>query len=197
MPLVEIGVRTALTKAGANLTKVYGPALGLMQQELEKAPAFIREAAEMTIKEKFDLLHPTVDAMDVDLLAAKQQTVEHFRHRRQSGGDGDEGYQQESNDTVCTVFERCLRALLDKRKATAEAQLLSDPEQMVAVVVKALSRSPAFQDSRVGGRPTTDVLDERVRQLQEPELRVLVSLVTGKSAEAAGQRWLAAMNSEA
>jgi hypothetical protein len=168
-----------------------------MLQDLELAPAFIRDAGYLSTRGKWLLARQNPEAPEDVVVAAKQLTCDRLRVRREDSSEGDASESQtRARGDVKRVFWQCLQEVRHSRVRQRADTLFEDRNKLTNAVVAALSKSEFVQTATIDGRPATDVLAEQIAQLDGPELALLAGAVVGGGAAAAGERWLDAIRGQ-
>ena len=68
------------------------------------------------------------------------------------------------------MFHNCLENLLRKQKAVTEDELFGNPDRLLDAVLAKFAAIKPFSKTVVGGQPAADILAERLRSLEPPEL---------------------------
>ena len=192
---IQSAVYLALCRKGVDIEAVRGPEVAGAWQLLQEAPAFIRDANHLPLDEKMQLATIRADASEPMVLRAKEMTVEYLRRRRElrdvkeAKEDSVEG--TDYGNKLDEVFDKCLLNLHRGERVARQQRLFADPEKLLQAVLQKLTASETLEKEQVHGRSATELLAERLSDLDWPEVALLATLVLrSDETDDAVVRWL-------
>jgi hypothetical protein len=196
---IDSGIRVALREAGLDLGTVNGPHIAEMLQLLAEAPASIRDCDFLTVEERYAMFSVSVDGVsDEYVQAAQHATLELFENERVNEPGSVRDSCAPRNSSVTEVFEIALDKIQRQATRAEEDELFTDDAELREGIIKHLAASPSVSDAVVDGRPTADVLNERLRNLERPEFHLIARLVISvDEVDEACRRWLLALKGDA
>ena len=186
--LVQSGVRTALRKAGVDLSRVCGPEVAEAVQIIQGAPDFIRDADFLSLDEQMRLATATADASASVIQRAKEMSVEQLRINRTSAGNEKPLF----TGSVDAIFKACLEHILREQPVAELDKLFADRVRLLEAVLAKVGASKSVNGNLVDGRPAAEVLAERLRAMEPPEFALLAAGLLGSPDPA--RRWIAVID---
>lgn len=199
--MIRASIRLTLRKAGTDLQDVTDPRVAELLDIVRSAPDFI-QAASLSLSDKVYLTKATADVPEEILLQAKQEACKTLQARdgwltadpellREGGMESLQARLPQTQAEWSTITaesalnQELAKVTWDTQIAERNA-LFANQEQLHEVVVEHLKTSHNIREGNIAGRPTYEVLEERLRRLPWPEFVMLAAYVLGHDIAAAG-----------
>jgi ParB/RepB/Spo0J family partition protein len=203
--MIAASIRLHLRRQGVDSEDLGNPRVALL---LESGPDFIRQA-DLPLLDKVRLICHNPDVPADVLLEAKRGACEDLKTRQAVLAPDPETLRELELEqhTLQSVqahwrsytpeqfLQHRIADILRERTLAARDHLFGDPDRIRAAILKRLQEMFVFRESKMGGRPTSEVLGERLAALPWPEFVYLAAHVTGHE-DAALSFWIRAVCAE-
>lgn len=183
------GIRLLVGKHTDTATMMQKVREELMARELESAPEYIRDAVEVPVRQRYDLMALTADAPEDVIDKVKREAMQSLlsvaERDKMIEDYMDQGkFQiamalatQSAQWTAKSAFEHRLSEWLREHDLAERNALFADRDRLTRAVVDRLKKHYTVREEQIRDCPAHVVLKERLDRLPWPELRLLAAYV--------------------